>query len=85
MELHSKPASLSFTAKESKQRKTKKSRFLFCKPSTAGNKKTLSSQTRQHSLPQTSSQANIPAGNKIYEINESEGQSPSEPSLCIFV
>jgi len=35
MELHSKPALLSFTAKESEQRKTKKSRFLFCKPAGA--------------------------------------------------
>jgi len=49
-----KPDHISFIAKESKQRKTKKSRFLFCKPAIAGNKKTLSSQTR---FAQTSSQA----------------------------
>jgi len=35
MELHSKPASLSFTAKEIWKRKTKKFRFLFCKPAGA--------------------------------------------------
>jgi len=76
-----KPDHISFTAKEIWKRKTEKSRFLFCKPASAGSKKTLSSQTR---FAQTSSQAYIPAGNKIYEINESEGQSPSEPSHCVL-
>jgi len=48
------PDHISFTAKEIWKRKTKKSRFLFCKPASDGNKKTLSSQTR---FAQTSSQA----------------------------
>jgi len=45
-----KPDHISFTAKEIWKRKTEKSRFLFCKPASAGCKKTLSSQTRQPPL-----------------------------------
>jgi len=72
-----KPDHISFTAKEIWKRKTEKFRFLFCKPAGAYSRKTLSSQTR---FAQTSSQAYIFAGNKIYEINMSEGLCPSEPS-----